>query len=62
MPPFGILFGHATYCDMLLEQNEQIEFNAGSHNDTIRMAFRDYKRLARPTMLDLVEHPRNRVA
>ena len=62
MPPFGILWGHATYCDTLLEQNENIEFNAGSHIDTIRMAFSDFKRLAKPTMIDLVEHPRNRVA
>jgi len=56
MPPFGNLFGQPTYCDTLLEQNEEIEFNAGSHNDTIRMAFADFKSLARPTMLDLVEH------
>jgi Ala-tRNA(Pro) deacylase len=58
MPPFGILFGVSTYCDTQLEQNESIEFNAGSHNDTIRMEFADFKRLARPTMIDLVEHRR----
>ena len=62
MPPFGILFGIATYCDTSLEQNDSIEFNAGSHNDTIRMDFHDFKRLARPTMIDLVDHPQRDVA
>ena len=62
MPPFGILFGITTYCDTSLEQNPDIEFNAGSHNDTIRMDFHDFKRLARPTMIDLVDHPHRHVA
>lgn len=61
VPPFGNLFGLATYCDTRLE-NETIEFNAGSHSDTLRMAFEDFKRLARPTMIDLVEHHRHRIA
>jgi Ala-tRNA(Pro) deacylase len=56
VPPFGNLFGLATYCDTSLEQNESLEFNAGSHSDTIRMAFDDFKKLARPTMIDLVDH------
>jgi len=62
MPPFGILFGVTTYCDTSLSQNDSIEFNAGSHDDTIRMPFEDFKRLARPTMIDLVDHPRRHVA
>ena len=62
MPPFGILFGVTTYCDTSLSQSDSIEFNAGSHDDTIRMSFEDFKRLARPTMIDLVDHPGRRVA
>jgi Ala-tRNA(Pro) deacylase len=62
MPPFGILFGIATYCDTLLEEGDHIEFNAGTHDDTIRMAFADFKRLARPTMIDLVDHSHRDVA
>ena len=62
MPPFGNLFGVPVFCDTLLEQNEFIEFNAGSHNDTIRMYFDDFKRLARPTMIDLVDHHPRQVA
>jgi len=62
VPPFGNLFGLTTYCDTLLEQDDSIEFNAGSHTDTIQMAYVDFKRLARPTMIDLVEHHRRSVA
>jgi Ala-tRNA(Pro) deacylase len=62
MPPFGNLFGVPVFCDTQLEQNESIEFNAGSHNDTIRMAFADFKRLASPTMIDLTDHHSTRVA
>ncbi|HEX5000487.1 MAG TPA: YbaK/EbsC family protein, partial [Terriglobia bacterium] len=56
MPPFGNEFGIPVYCDTQLELSPYIEFNAGTHNDTIRMAFGDFKRLARPVMVDLVDH------
>jgi Ala-tRNA(Pro) deacylase len=56
MPPVGSLFGLPVYCDVQLEQNEFIEFNAGTHRDTIRMNFEAFKRLANPTMTDLVDH------
>jgi Ala-tRNA(Pro) deacylase len=56
MPPFESLFGFPVYCDVQLEHNEFIEFNAGTHHDTIRMAFKDFRRLANPTMTDLVDH------
>ena len=56
MPPFGTIFGLSVYCDVQLEQYEFIEFNAGTHQDTIRMAFHDFRRLENPTMTDLVDH------
>ena len=62
IPPFGNLFGITTYCDTSFDQSEGIEFNAGSHNDAVRMAFEDFKRLARPVMVDLVDHSRRRAA
>ena len=62
MPPFGNIFGMPTYCDRALERGEQIEFNAGTHHDTIRMAFADFRTLARPEMMDLRFQPRRRVA
>ena len=62
MPPFGGLFGLPVFCDTRLEYNEFIEFNGGTHTETIRMAFDDFKRLAKPTMVDLRDHAKNRVA
>jgi len=56
MPPIGSLYGFPVLCDVQLEVNEFIEFNAGTHSDTVRMAFADFKRLANPTMTDLVDH------
>src|SRR5262245_40558414 len=38
MPPFGNIFGITTFAEQTLGQNREIEFNAGSHLDTIRMA------------------------
>ena len=37
MPPFGNIFNMPTYCEANLVRNHQIEFNAGSHDETIRM-------------------------
>lgn len=58
MPPFGNLFGVPVYCDSSLEQNAEIEFNAGAHDETIRMAFADFKRLANPQMVQFAERYR----
>jgi Ala-tRNA(Pro) deacylase len=63
MPPFGNEAGlPGPFCDTMLALNEFIEFKAGTHRDSIRMAFSDFKRLARPTMVDLVDHHRQHVA
>jgi len=51
MPPFGGIFGVPTYCDVSLSRNREIEFNAGSHDETIRMRFEDYRRVADPTVI-----------
>ena len=56
MPPFGSIFGMPVYCDVQLDHNEFIEFNAGTHHDSIRMAFQDYRNLESPMMTDLVDH------
>jgi Ala-tRNA(Pro) deacylase len=56
MPPFGNVFGVETYCDTRLSQNREIEFNAGSHDETVRMRFEDYQRLANPKLVHFA-HP-----
>jgi len=55
MPPFGNIFNLPTYCEANLSRNHDIEFNAGSHDETIRMRFDDYKRLASPRMIHFAQ-------
>jgi Ala-tRNA(Pro) deacylase len=54
MFPFGNLWGVSVFCDRTLEQDEEIEFNAGTHTDSVRMRFEDFKRLAQPRIGDFV--------
>jgi Ala-tRNA(Pro) deacylase len=48
MPPFGNLYGIPVYVDEALAEDEEIIFNAGTHQDTIRMRYADFARLAQP--------------
>ena len=51
MPPFGNLFGMETFVSPHLAEDEQICFNAGTHEELIRMPYSDYARLAAPVPL-----------
>src|SRR5262249_41938628 len=42
IPPFGSLFGLATYCDPALGANPEINFNAGDHAISVQMTYEDY--------------------
>lgn len=48
MPPFGNLYGMEVYVAASLTQNEEIVFNAGSHTEVIKLAYKDFERLVRP--------------
>jgi Ala-tRNA(Pro) deacylase len=50
MPPFGELYGLPVVVDFELARQETIVFNAGTHEDTIAMAWDDY-RLVQPIRL-----------
>lgn len=52
MPPFGRLFGLPLLCDRMLAREFEIEFNAGTHKDMIRMSFAEFDILERPVILD----------
>jgi Ala-tRNA(Pro) deacylase len=51
MPPFGNLYGMDVYAAESLIDNEEIAFNAGSHTEVIRVAFRDFERLVHPKVM-----------
>ena len=55
MPPFGNIFDLPTYCEATLSANEEIEFNAGTHDETIRMRFEDYEVLVNPKMIHFAQ-------
>lgn len=52
MPPFGNLYGVPVYVDTSLAKDEEIVFNAGTHEETIRMKYADFERLALPKVFD----------
>lgn len=51
MPPFGNLYGLEVYVAPSLAEDEEIVFNAGSHTELMRMAYRDFERLVQPQLL-----------
>ncbi|NTW69560.1 MAG: YbaK/EbsC family protein [Chlorobiaceae bacterium] len=53
MPPFGNLYGMDVYVAEELEEDDEIAFNAGSHNELLRLSFEDYRRLVHPKVVRL---------
>ena len=52
-PPFGNLYGMPVYVDESLRKDREIVFNAGSHDEAIRMRYEDFERLVQPEVLPL---------
>jgi len=50
MPPFGNLYGMEVFVAKSLAADEQIAFNAGSHAELVRTAYKDFERLVQPIM------------
>jgi Ala-tRNA(Pro) deacylase len=55
MPPFGKLFGLPVYSDSALAKHAEIEFNAGTHVDTVRMTYATFVQLENPTVVSFSE-------
>jgi Ala-tRNA(Pro) deacylase len=51
MPPFGNLYGMPVYVADSLMEDEEIAFNAGSHTELVKLAYRDFERLVQPVMM-----------
>jgi Ala-tRNA(Pro) deacylase len=50
MPPFGPLYHQRVFVDTQLTADSEISFNGGSHREAIRMPYREFERLAQPTV------------
>jgi Ala-tRNA(Pro) deacylase len=57
MPPFGSLFGQRVVVDAALARDPEIVFSGGSHRDAIRMSYREFERLTRPTIAEFATGP-----
>ncbi len=53
MPPFGNLYGMGVYVSEELEADDEIAFNAGAHNELLRLSYEDYKKLVHPKVAKL---------
>lgn len=51
MPPFGNLYDLQVLVAESLAEEEEIAFNASSHTELIRMAYKDYERLVKPKVM-----------
>ncbi len=52
MPPFGSLYGVPVHVDRTLTTDPQIIFRAGTHRETVTVAYADFERLERPQVGD----------
>lgn len=55
-PPFGHLYGLKVYADSILEEGEEIVFNAETHTDVVKLSFKDFKRLVKPQIAEIGSH------
>jgi Ala-tRNA(Pro) deacylase len=56
MPPFGHLYGVPVYVDRGLSEGEHMVFQAGTHDETIKTAYKDYERVTKPVVAAFAEH------
>ena len=55
-PPIGRLYGMTTVMDESLMKDDQVTFQAGTHNDAVTMTLADYRRLAQPELAHFARH------
>ena len=51
-PPFGNLYNMPVYLSTAVKSDGSITFNAGTHDDVIRMRYADYIALAKPQIFE----------
>ena len=51
MPPFGNLYGMEVFVTNSLTEDREIAFNAGSHRELVKLAYKDFERLVKPKIV-----------
>jgi Ala-tRNA(Pro) deacylase len=54
--PFGNMYDIDTIVDEHLAGEEEIVFQAGTHTDTVKIAYKDYEGLANPIVAEFGDH------
>ncbi|MBI3974762.1 MAG: hypothetical protein HY334_00040, partial [Armatimonadetes bacterium] len=57
MPPFGSLYGVPVHVDRALAADPKIVFRAGTHRETMTVAYADFARLEAPQVGDFATPP-----
>lgn len=52
MPPLGGLYGLPCYVDETLKDKQEVYFNAGTHEETVKMTMKDYISISQPKIGD----------
>lgn len=55
-PPFGNLYDLPTVMDKVLESDDHIMFQGGTHEKSIRISMADYRKLVGPKVLEFSRH------
>ncbi|MCG8604444.1 YbaK/EbsC family protein [bacterium] len=56
MSPFGNLYNLPVYVSHHLAKDHMITFDAGTHEDAIRLQYEDYEELVKPVVLDITQN------
>jgi Ala-tRNA(Pro) deacylase len=56
MPPFGNLYNLPVVVERALTEDPEIVFQDGSHQETMRISYRDYERLVQPEIKEFAYH------
>ena len=51
MPPFGNLYDMDVFVAESLTEDDEIAFNAGSHSEIMKVAYKDFERLVKPKIV-----------
>lgn len=51
VPPLGSVIGLKTYVDSIMADNEEIAFNAGRHDKSIKMKYKDFLKVEKPILV-----------
>ena len=51
MPPFGNLYEIQVFVEKNLTEDTEIAFNAGSYTELIKLSYKDFERLVKPTVV-----------